>query len=87
MDRANYQKALKNEEDSTIVEHTLTTDGVEYYSYHGDGIQGAGGENNVDKEKNKNKRKGAQILWSPDSRHFAMVRTDSRKVKDLWVIN
>lgn len=87
MDRANYEKALKNEDDSTIVEHTLTTDGVEDYSYHGNGVIGGGGETNVDKEKNKNKRKPAQIFWSPDSRHFAMSRSDMRKVKDLWVIN
>lgn len=87
MDRANYEKALKNEDDSTIVEHALTTDGVEDYSYHGNGVIGGGGETNVDKEKNKNKRKPAQIFWSPDSRHFAMSRSDMRKVKDLWVIN
>lgn len=87
MDRANYEKALINEEDSTIVEHPLTTDGVEYYSYHGNGVLGGGGETNVDKEKNKNKRKPVQIFWSPDSRHFAMSRSDMRKVKDLWVIN
>ena len=87
MDRANYEKALTNEEDSTIVEHALTTDGVEYYSYHGNGILGGGGETNVDKEKNKNKRKPAQLFWSPDSKHFAMSRSDMRKVKDLWVIN
>jgi len=87
MDRANYDKALKNEDDSTIVEHALTTDGAEYFSYHGTGIQGGGGETNVDKEKNKDKRKPAQILWSPDSKHFVMTRTDSRKVKELWVIN
>ena len=55
MDKANYEKALKNEDDSTIVDHALTTDGVEYYSYHGNGIQGGGGETNVDKEKNKDK--------------------------------
>jgi len=85
MDRANYEKALKNEDDSTIVDHQLTTDGMEYYAYHGEG--GQGGENNVDKEKNKNKRKPAGIFWSPDSRHFALVRSDERKVKDLWVIN
>lgn len=82
MDKANYEKALKNEDDSTIVETKLTTDGVENYSYHGDG-----GETNVDKEKNKNKRKSAFITWSPDSKHFALVRADNRKVKDLWVIN
>lgn len=87
MDRANYEKALKNEDDSTIVEHALTTDGVENYSYHGNGVIGGGGETNVDKEKNKNKRKPAQVFWSPDSKHFAMERSDMRKVKDLWVIN
>ena len=26
-------------------------------------------------------------MWSPDSKHFAIIVTDSRKVKDLWVIN
>jgi dipeptidyl-peptidase-4 len=87
MGRADYEKALKNENDSTIVEHALTTDGVEFYSYHGSGVSGGGGETNVDKEKNKNKRKPAQIFWSPDSKYFAMSRADSRKVKDLWVIN
>jgi dipeptidyl-peptidase-4 len=87
MDRANYEKALKNEDDSTIVEHALTTDGVDNYSYHGTGNQGGGGETNVDKEKNKDKRKPAQVFWGPDSKHFAMSRADMRKVKDLWVIN
>jgi dipeptidyl aminopeptidase/acylaminoacyl peptidase len=82
MDTANYRKAQNNEEDSTIVETQITTDGVEYYSYGG-----GGNENNVDKEKNKNKRKGVFILWSPDGKHFTMNRTDSRKVKDLWVLN
>lgn len=87
MDKANYEKALKNEEDSTIVQTQLTTDGVENFAYHGDGAFGGGGETNVDKEKNKNKRKPVGIMWSEDSKHFAMVRADVRKVKDLWVIN
>jgi dipeptidyl aminopeptidase/acylaminoacyl peptidase len=87
MDKANYEKALVNEDDSTIVENALTTDGVEYYSYHGEGALGGGGENNVDKEKNKNKRKSSFILWSPDSKYFTLTRSDNRKVKDLWVIN
>jgi len=87
MDRANYEKALKNEDDTTIVEHALTTDGSENNSYHGNGIIGGGGETNVDKEKNKDKRKPAQLFWSPDSRHFALSRSDMRRVKDLWVIN
>lgn len=83
MDRANYQKALKNEDDSTIVQYQLTKDGVENFSYHSDG----NGESNVEKEKNKNKRKSAFILWSPDSKYFTINFTDNRKVKDLWVIN
>ncbi len=87
MDRANYEKALKNEDDSSIIEHALTTDGVENYSYHGSGALGGGGETNVDKEKNKDKRKPAQVFWSPDSKHFALSRSDMRKVNDLWVIN
>jgi len=82
MDSANYRKALQNEDDSTIVETQLTKDGVEYYSY-GDAYS----ETNIEKEKNRKKRKAAYIYWSPDSRHFAMVRSDQRKVKDLWVIH
>ncbi|MDI9364337.1 MAG: DPP IV N-terminal domain-containing protein [Flavobacterium sp.] len=87
MNKANYEKALKNEDDSTIVEIKLTTDGVENYSYHSEGALGGGGETNVDKEKNKNKRKLAFVTWSPDSKHFTLIKADNRKVKDLWVIN
>jgi len=82
MDRANYEKALINENDSTIVEHQLTTDGVEHYAY-GDSFN----ENNVDREKNKDKRKPAFIFWSPDSKRFVLNRNDNRAVKELWVIN
>lgn len=87
MDKANYEKALQNEDDSTIVEHQLTTNGVEYFSYGNESFLSGQGENNVDKEKNKKKRKPAGIFWSPDSKHFAMVRNDVRNVKDFWVIN
>jgi dipeptidyl-peptidase-4 len=87
MDRLNYLKALLNEDDSTIVDHALTTDGIDNYSYHGNGVLGGGGETNVDREKNKDKRKPVQIFWSPNSKHFALSRSDMRKVKDLWVIN
>ncbi len=83
MDKANYEKALKDEKDKDIVEQQLTTDGEEYYSY----AQRDRGETNVDKEKNKDKRKGVRVIWSRDSKKFAMIRSDERKVKDLWVIN
>jgi dipeptidyl aminopeptidase/acylaminoacyl peptidase len=83
MDKENFEKAKKKEEDTTIVEHQITKDGVENYSYGESGRE----ENNVDKEKNKNKRKSASVIWSHDSKLIALNRTDSRKVKDLWVIN
>ena len=83
MDKANYEKWQKNPKDETIEEVQLTTDGEEHYSYH----RGGRGETNVDKEKNKDKRKSVYILWSHDSKKFAMTRTDEREVKDLWVIN
>jgi len=82
MDSANFRKAIAKEDDSTIVEHKLTEDGVENY-----GFGESYGETNVEKLKNKNKRKYFPILWSPNSTHFVMVKTDSRQVKDLWVIN
>ncbi len=83
MDKENYEKSLENPKDKTIVEHQLTTDGEEHYSYH----RGDRGETNVDKEKNKDKRKVASIIWSHDSKKFAMTRSDQREVKDLWVID
>lgn len=82
MDSVNYNKALKNEDDSTIVETQLTKDGEENFSYGG-----GRNETNVEKEKNLKKRKPAFVFWSPDSKHFAIIRSDERKIKDLWVIN
>ncbi|QJD94496.1 prolyl oligopeptidase family serine peptidase [Mucilaginibacter robiniae] len=83
MDKANYKKALKDEEDKTIEEHQLTKDGVENYSYGGSGMN----ETNVEREKNMKKRRPARVMWSPNSKYFALTRTDQRKVKDFWVIN
>ncbi|MBS9525390.1 DPP IV N-terminal domain-containing protein [Litoribacter alkaliphilus] len=83
MDKENFLKAVEDEKDSTIVEHQLTEDGEEYYDY---GIGGRG-EDNVDREKNKDKRKRAMVMWSPDAKQFVGSRSDSRKVKDLWVIH
>ena len=83
MKKVDYEKWLNNPDDETIEEHQLTKDGEEHYSYHRSGR----GETNVTKEKDKDKRKSAYGIWSHDSKKFAMNRSDSRKVKDLWVIN
>ncbi len=87
MDRTNYDKALKNEDDSTIVEHAITKDGEQNFSWHSESAYGGGGETNVDVEKNKNKRKAVYAMWSEDSKHIAITKVDNRKVKELWVIN
>ena len=87
MDKANYEKALLNEDDSTIVETAITKDGILNFSWHSEGGAGGGGETNVDAEKNKNKRKPVFGYWSENSKQLAIVKVDNRKVKDLWVIN
>jgi dipeptidyl-peptidase 4 len=83
MDKANLLKAVKDEKDSTIVEHQWTTDGVENYGYGGS----TRGENNETKEKKKDDRKNIRGTWSHDSKTFVFQKTDSRMLKDLWVIN
>ncbi len=83
MDRENYEKALKDDKDTTIVEHQITDDGEEHYSY----CVGSRGETDIKREKNKDDRKGVSGAWSHDSGKFAMTRADSREVKDLWVLH
>lgn len=87
MDKANYEKALKNENDSTIVEYALTTDGIDGYGYYNDGNLSGSGMTDDEKEKEAKKRKPIFSLWSPDSKYFTLRRVDNRKVKNLWVIN
>jgi len=82
MDKANLYKAMEKEDDSTIVEHAITTDGIEHFGYGR-----SFGETDEEKEKNKNKRKSVYVLWSPDSKSFATSLTDARKVKELWVLH
>ncbi len=82
MDRSNYEKSLVKEEDSSIVEAKITSDGMEHFEY---GF--SGNETNIDREKNKSKRKPVFVYWSPDSKHFTLLRNDNRAVKDLWVVN
>lgn len=87
MDKANYEKALKNENDSTIVENALTKDGFDGYGYYNDGNLSGSGMTDEDKEKEAKRRRPVFALWSPDSKYFSMRRVDNRKVKNLWVIN
>lgn len=85
MDEANYAKALVKEDDATIVETQLTTDGEENFGY---------ARRMTDEEKRllnlrlKNPRVPAiPTFWSHDSKKISVIRNDQRKVGELWVIN
>ncbi len=96
MDAANYAKALVKADDTTIVETRLTQDGIEDFGYGGG--RGMGGDQQQ-QEQNDSTQQGenqdnlrqrsaaGNVAWSRDSKKFAMVRRDSRKVEKLWVIN
>lgn len=81
MSRADYEKAKKDEKDSTITETQLTTFGTKDFGF---GIPYS--TLNTDTLCN-GKRKGVGGIWSPDSKHFAVTIQDQSKVKELWVIN
>ena len=81
MSYEDYQKARKDEKDSTIVEIQLTTDGVKDFGY-GMPYKMV----NTDTLCN-GKRRSVYGMWSPDSRYFVTILTDEREVKDLWVLN
>jgi len=98
MDAANYAKALKKFDDTSIVETQLTTDGVEDFAYGGRGMGGQDQqqqqqEQNVEGQEgqgqdNKNARVAVgNLAWSRDSKRFALVRRDQRKIPNLWVIH
>ncbi len=92
MDAANYAKAQKDANDKSIVETQLTTDGVEDFAYGGRGMGGQQQqqqEENTDSggRENPNARTAVNVAWSRDSKKFALVRRDQRKIPKLWVIN
>jgi dipeptidyl aminopeptidase/acylaminoacyl peptidase len=97
MDAANYAKALKDANDKTIEEVQLTTDGVEDFAYGGRGFGGGDQQqqqqqqeqqdNQGDQGQNTRARQAANVSWARDSKKFALVRRDQRKIPKLWVIN
>ncbi|HUG39385.1 MAG TPA: DPP IV N-terminal domain-containing protein [Longimicrobiales bacterium] len=68
-----------------VEETRLTEDGEAHYGWASTGADR--GDTDVEKEKKKDWRKPAPVVWSRDSRRLAMVRTDQRKVGELWVIH
>ncbi|HEU4387200.1 MAG TPA: DPP IV N-terminal domain-containing protein, partial [Blastocatellia bacterium] len=87
MDAANYAKAQAKEDDTTIVETQLTTDGEEDYGFDRR-LTEEEKRNYRFSDRNKTPRVPAiTVYWSKDSKKFAVQRNDQRKVGKLWVIN
>lgn len=74
------EKLMEDEKDSTVVDHQITTDGIENFTYGGSNYRAT-------EVKDTSERMAAWVAWSPDSRHFAIAKHDIRPLKDFWVIN
>ncbi len=88
MDAASFELAKKKADDKEIKEVQLTTDGEEHYSY----ARSLNDEEKKEYQKDEKDRKdfrtpAGMVVWSKDSKKIALVRSDERKVADLWVIN
>ncbi|MCA5003758.1 S9 family peptidase [Sphingobacterium bovistauri] len=86
MDYNNYKKALKDEKDSTIIEHQITKDGVQFYAWGGDQYSTTTGDSKAEIEAKK-KRNPIRINWSPDGKYFSITRKNNRHLSALWVIH
>jgi dipeptidyl-peptidase-4 len=88
MDAASFERAKKKADDKDIQEVQLTTDGEEHYSYARDINDEDKKQYQKDEKDRKDFRRPAvMITWSKDSKRIALIRSDERKVADLWVIN
>jgi len=97
MDAASFALALKKADDPNIKEIQLTKDGEDGFSYtrHISGSelqqqqqQEEQGNATQDNRRDKTGRvPPITVHWSKDSKRFAVVRRDERKVADLWVIH
>ena len=81
MDQENMAKAAKDDKDSTIVEHRITSDGTREFGW------GADSYNGWEWQDTTKRYFPYYLVWSPDSRHFATMKFDMSGVKELWVIN
>ena len=81
MDTLNLRKAAEDTKDSTLVEHRITSDGYKDFCY---GINNYSGNTETDTTK---RVFPSELVWSPDSRHIAVMRWDMAPLKDFWVIN
>ena len=79
MTTEDVEKFIKDPKDTTIVEHAITTDAEEHNAYHWF-------EDCIEQIK-PDERYRVFLQWSPDSKHFATVRSNTEMLEDFWVIN
>ena len=74
----------------------VSSDGERYYSFGFRDTSETQQQNDDDddeeddeeqRSRSRDPRVRANVTWSPDSRAFAVTRSDSRKVKDLYLVN
>ena len=91
IDAANYAKARKTPGDTSVVETQITTDGEEHFAYkrrlNDEDKRALRKDSKDDKHTMGPRAPSLQIFWARDSKRFALVRRDERKVGDLFVIN
>jgi dipeptidyl aminopeptidase/acylaminoacyl peptidase len=92
MDADSYKLALKNFGDPKVVEVQLTTDGAEHDSFARRLSEEAKRTLKKDQKGDTGHKDGPRVpavgvQWAKDSKRFSLVRTDQRKVGDLWVID
>ena len=73
------EKFIVDPKDSTIVEYQITNDATEDTAYHWF-------EDCIEQLK-EDERYRVFLQWSPDSKHFATVRSNTEMLLDFWVIN
>ncbi|MBQ2365074.1 MAG: S9 family peptidase [Alistipes sp.] len=79
MTTEDVEKLAKDPADTTIMEYRITTDATEHTAYHWF-------EDCIEQIK-AGERYRVHLQWSPDSKHFATVRSNTEMLKDFWVIN
>ncbi len=91
MDAASYARAQKNPGDPAIQEVQLTTDGEAHYGFArrltDEDRRQLRRDQRGDKHRDGPRVPAVTVYWSKDSKKFALIRLDQRKVADLWVIN
>lgn len=85
MSKADYEKLQANPKDSVVTEIQLSTTGIKDFSFAQQSRKTV--SKGEEPKEEKGRRVSANGYWSPDSKYFIQIIQDTRKIKNLWVIN